>query len=65
LHILHTRGVNLSTVAAEALSEGLRLHTVAERSEKVLKAYKSAFSDFSDDEVLILGGVILEAGTGQ
>jgi len=38
---------------------------VAERSEKVLKAYKSAFSDFSDDEVLILGGVILEAGTGQ
>jgi len=61
--IARTRRVNLSTVVAEALSEGLRLHAAAERSEEVLKAYKNAFSNFSDDETLILDGVILQPAT--
>jgi predicted nucleic acid-binding protein len=52
--------VNLSTVIAEALSEGLRLQTAAERNEEVLESYKRAFSGFSDEEISILDGVILE-----
>ena len=52
--------VNLSTVIAEALNEGLRLQTAAERREKVLESYKKAFSGFSDADISILDGVILE-----
>jgi Post-segregation antitoxin CcdA len=58
--IAHKRNVNLSTVIAEALSEGLRLQTAAERAEEVLEGYKKAFSGFTDDEISILDGVILE-----
>ena len=58
--IARTRKANLSTVIAEALSEGLRVHAAAERSEEVLNAYKKAFSGFSDEELAILDGVILE-----
>jgi hypothetical protein len=52
--------VNLSTVISEALSEGLRLNTAAERSNAVLNVYKTAFSGFSEDELAVLDGVILE-----
>lgn len=58
--LARARKVNLSTVIAEALSEGLRLQTAAERSEEVLDSYKRAFAGFSDDEMSILDGVILE-----
>jgi hypothetical protein len=58
--IARTRKVNLSTVIAEALSEGLRRQVAAERSEEVLEAYKKAFSGFSDEEIALLDGVILE-----
>jgi post-segregation antitoxin (ccd killing protein) len=58
--IARTRKVNLSTVIAEALSEGLRVRAATERSEEVLNGYKKAFSGFSDEEVAILDGVILE-----
>jgi hypothetical protein len=58
--IARARKVNLSTVIAEALSEGLRLQTLAERSEEVLEGYRKAFSGFSDGEMAILDGVILE-----
>jgi len=54
------RKVNLSVVVSEALSDGLRMHTAAERSEQVLKAYKKAFAGFSDEEMMILDGVVLE-----
>ena len=59
--IARTRKVNLSTVIAEALSEGLRVYAAAERSEEVLNGYKRAFSGLSDEEVAILDGVILES----
>jgi len=52
--------VNLSTVIAEALSEGLRLHEAAKRSEEVLNGYRKAFAGFSDEEMAILDGVILK-----
>lgn len=58
--IARARKVNLSSVISEALSEGLRVHASAERSEQVLSAYKKAFSGFTDEEMKILDGIILE-----
>ena len=58
--IARARRVNLSTVISEALSNGLRMHTAAERSEEVLKAYNKAFTGFSDEEMLVLDGIFLE-----
>ena len=58
--IARARKVNLSAVIAEALSAGLRLQTAAERSQEVLERYKKAFSGFSNEEMSILDGVILE-----
>jgi hypothetical protein len=47
-------------VISEALSDGLRMHAAAERSEQVLSAYQKAFTGFSDDEMLVLDGILLE-----
>ena len=58
--IARARRVNLSTIVSEALSEGLKAYAAAERSEQVLNAYKTAFTGFSNDEISILDGVILE-----
>ena len=55
-----SRKVTLSTVISEAISEGLRLHAALERSEQVFEAYKKVFSGFTDDEMAILDGIILE-----
>ncbi|MBZ5726348.1 MAG: type II toxin-antitoxin system CcdA family antitoxin [Acidobacteriia bacterium] len=63
--IARARNVNLSTVVAEALSEGLRRQTAAERSDEVLAAYRKAFSGFSAEEMSILDGVILEPASGR
>jgi FixJ family two-component response regulator len=52
--------VTLSTVIAEALYEGLRVHAARRRSEEVLNGYKKAFSGLSKKEIAILDGVILE-----
>ncbi len=62
--IARVRGRNLSTVIAEALSEGLRLHEAAERSEEVLKAYRKAFSGFTEVERALLDGIVLERAPG-
>lgn len=58
--IARHRKVNLSTVVGEALAEGLHLQTMAERSDEILDRYKEAFFGFSEDELSILDGVILE-----
>ena len=58
--IARAKRVNLSTVISEALSDGLRMHAAAERSNEVLSAYKRAFTGFSDEEMLVLDGVVLE-----
>ena len=57
--LARTRKVNLSVVVSEALSDGLRMHAAMERSEQVLNAYKKAFSGFSDEEMMVLDGVVL------
>jgi hypothetical protein len=58
--IADARKVNLSTVITEALNEGLRVQARAERSAEVIEGYKKAFSGFSEEELSILDGVILE-----
>jgi hypothetical protein len=58
--IARAKRVNLSTVISEALSDGLRMHAAAERSDEILSAYKRAFAGFSDEEMLVLDGVLLE-----
>jgi hypothetical protein len=58
--IARAKRVNLSTVISEALSDGLRIHAAVERSDEVLSAYKRAFTGFSDEETLVLDGVVLE-----
>ena len=58
--IASARHVNLSAVISEALSEGLRQHSETERSEQILSQYKQAFGMFSNEEMLLLDGVILE-----
>ena len=62
--IARARKVNLSTVVSEALSEGLRLQRSRERAEQTMKAYEQAFSGFSEEEMMILDGIILEPETG-
>jgi hypothetical protein len=61
--IANAKNVNLSTVIALALREGLRLQTAAERRDDVLENYRKAFSGFSDEELSILDGVIFETST--
>jgi post-segregation antitoxin (ccd killing protein) len=58
--IARARKVNLSAVISEALSDGLRQHTAADRAEEVLSMYKKAFGGFSDEEMSLLDGIILE-----
>jgi hypothetical protein len=58
--IADRRKVNLSTVIAEALSAGLKLQTTADRSEDIIENYKRAFAGFSEEELDILDGIILE-----
>jgi hypothetical protein len=58
--IARSKNVTLSTVIADALSEGLRRHADANRSEEVLDGYRKAFAGFSDEEMALLDGVILK-----
>jgi Post-segregation antitoxin CcdA len=58
--IARSRRVNLSTVVAEALAEGLRVQTAAERSAQVLDRYTKAFAGFTEEELAVLDGIILE-----
>lgn len=58
--IARARHVNLSTVVAEALSEGLKLQAQAERARQILGAYRKAFTGFSAEELLLLDGVVLD-----
>jgi post-segregation antitoxin (ccd killing protein) len=63
--VARRRKVNLSAVIAEALAEGLRKQTATERSEEVLARYEKAFSGFTDEEMLLLDGFVLERPSGQ
>jgi hypothetical protein len=58
--IARARKVNLSTVISEALTNGLQAYAATQRSEEILSAYKKAFSGFSEEELLLLDGVVLD-----
>jgi hypothetical protein len=58
--IARSRHLNLSAVISEAISDGLRQHSETERSEQILALYKQAFGRFSEEEMLLLDGVVLE-----
>jgi hypothetical protein len=58
--IARSRRVSVSTVISEAISEGLLIQVALERSDQVLDSYRQAFSAFSDDEMSLLDGVIME-----
>jgi hypothetical protein len=57
--IARARKVNLSTVVSEFVEEGAKSRMAAARVEEVLTAYREAFSGFSDEEMLVLDGVML------
>lgn len=58
--IAKSRRVTLSAVVAEAFDEGLRVHDAAERSREVMDAYRQALTGFSDRELMVLDGIILD-----
>jgi len=59
--IARARHVNLSVVVAEALASGLRMERARERSAQVMRDYQEAFRGFTDEEMMILDGIIPEA----
>jgi hypothetical protein len=59
--IAHSRHVNLSTVISEVVSAGLGLENARQRRNQILEDYRKAFTGFSQDELAVLDGVILEA----
>ena len=58
--IARARKVNLSIVVSEALANGLQSYTATQRSEEILNAYRKAFTGFSEEELLLLDGVVLD-----
>ena len=64
--IAHSRQVNLSAVISEVVSAGLQLESARHRRNQILENYRTAFTGFSEDELAILDGVILEpVGAGR
>ena len=58
--IADSRRVNLSTVIAEAVAAGLQFETAKQRTGQILDNYRKAFAGFSQDELAVLDGVMLE-----
>jgi len=58
--IARARKVRLSIVIAELLDAGLRTRVATERSSRVLESYRRAFAGFSDEEMMLLDGVLLD-----
>jgi hypothetical protein len=59
--IADAKKVNLSSVITEAIEAGLRQQMAAQRADEVLEGYRKAFSCFSDEEMLLLDGIIPES----
>jgi hypothetical protein len=57
---------NLSTVISEVVSQGLQIENARHRRNRILENHRGAFTGFSEDELAILDGVILEpVGAGR
>jgi hypothetical protein len=55
------RRVKLSTVVAEALDESLKQQQRKQRVASVMESYRRAFAGFSEEELMILDGIIPES----
>ena len=58
--IARERHLNLSSVVGEALQRGLREEEMARRSESILQGYRNAFAGFSEEELLLLDGIVMK-----
>ena len=58
--LARARNVNLSTVVGEALERELRNHISEARAEDILRANREAFSGFTEEQLMVLDGIILE-----
>jgi hypothetical protein len=63
--IARARQVNLSTVISEVVSTGLQLESARQRRSQILDNYRKAFAGFTEDELAILDGVMLEPVAGR
>ena len=54
------RRVKLSTVVAEALDDALKQQRAKERAKATFARYQRAFEGFSEEELMILDGIIPE-----
>ena len=54
------RRVKLSTVVAEALDDSLKQQQAKERAKATFARYQRAFAGFSEEELMILDGIIPE-----
>ncbi len=59
------RQVKLSVVIAEAVTAGWGAQVSAEGDGKALQDYKNGFSAFTEEEMGILDGIILESENQQ
>jgi hypothetical protein len=63
--IARRRHLKLSAVIGEALERGLREEEQTQRSEAIVRAYSKAFAGFSEEELLLLDGVVTEDHTQE
>ncbi|HVN03671.1 MAG TPA: hypothetical protein VMT86_04585 [Bryobacteraceae bacterium] len=61
--IARTRKVNLSVVISEVIEEGLRARTEAKREGdrrlRIWETYRQSLSDLSEDQRVLLDGIVL------
>ncbi len=63
--IAQERHQNLSSVVAEALQRGLREEEQMQQAETVWQMYQQAFAGFSEEELMLLDGIVLAPRKGS
>jgi hypothetical protein len=58
--IAQTEHSTVSAIIARALAKGLPLLEEANKGDEVLASYRKAFEGFSEEELLLLEGIVLE-----
>jgi hypothetical protein len=52
-------------VVSETPTDRAQIQAMVERSEEILSAYKKAFEGFSEEELLLLDGIVLDQPRGR
>ncbi len=55
--------MNLSTVIAEVVSAGLEIENARQRSQQILDNYRTAFDGFSELDLMLIDGIVMEPVT--